>query len=150
MEKLSSTKPVPCTKRLGTDAINYEMQCFSLSLVEKKPFLFQITEFWCIIPWNLLYDSFSLMLFPLFCIVFSIAEESRVFHWSLSCKESNCNEGDSGLIPGLAKSPGEGNGYSLQYSCLGNPMDRGAWQATVHGVSKSWTQLSNWTHAHIF
>ena len=44
--------------------------------------------------------------------------------------------GDAGLIPGSGTSPGEGNGSSLQYSCLGNPMDRGAWQATVHGVSR--------------
>ena len=43
---------------------------------------------------------------------------------------------DSGLIPGSGRSPGEGNGNPLQYSCLGNPMDRGAWQATVHGVAK--------------
>ena len=44
--------------------------------------------------------------------------------------------GDAGLIPGLGKSPGVGNDSPLQYSCLGNPMDRGAWQATVHGVAK--------------
>ena len=48
---------------------------------------------------------------------------------------------DAGSIPGSGKSPGEGNGNPLQYSCLGNPMDRGAWRATVHGVAKSWTQL---------
>jgi len=47
------------------------------------------------------------------------------------------------LIPGSAKSPGEGNNYSPQYSCLENSMDRGAWWATVHGVAKSWTRLSN-------
>ena len=52
---------------------------------------------------------------------------------------------DSGLIPGLGRSPGGGNGNPLQYSCLENPMDRGAWQATVHRVAKSRTQLS--THA---
>ena len=46
---------------------------------------------------------------------------------------------DSGLIPGLGRSPGEGNGNPLQYSCLENLMDRGAWWATVHGVAKSWT-----------
>ena len=49
------------------------------------------------------------------------------------------NPGDPGLIPGLGRSLGEGNGNPLQYSCLGNPMDRGAWWATVHGVTKSWT-----------
>ena len=52
--------------------------------------------------------------------------------------------GDLGSIPGSGRSPGEGNGNPLQYSCLGNPMDRGAWGATVHGVAKSRTQLSNW------
>ena len=53
------------------------------------------------------------------------------------------NAGAMGLIPGLGKSPGEGNGNPLQYSCLENSMDRGAWQATVHGVAKSLTQLSD-------
>ena len=52
-------------------------------------------------------------------------------------KEPACNVGDPGSIPGLGRSPGEGNGNPLQYSCLGNPMDRGAWQATVHGVAES-------------
>ena len=63
--------------------------------------------------------------------------------WRLSGKEPLCNVGDAGLIPELGRSPGEGNGNPLQYSCLGNPMDRGAWQATVHGVTKSWTWLSD-------
>ena len=49
---------------------------------------------------------------------------------------------DAGLIPGSGRSPGGGNGNPLQYSCLENPMDRGAWWATVHGVTKSWTGLS--------
>ena len=51
-------------------------------------------------------------------------------------KEYVCNAGDLGLIPGLRRSPGEGNGNPLQYSCLENPMDRGTWRATVHGVTK--------------
>ena len=58
-------------------------------------------------------------------------------------KESASNAGDLGLIPGLGRSPGEEIGNRLQYSCLENPMDRGAWQATVHGVANSWTQLSD-------
>ena len=57
-------------------------------------------------------------------------------------KESACNVGGLGLIPGLGRSAGEGNGYPLRNSCLENPMDRGAWRAAVHGVTKSWTQLS--------
>ena len=56
-------------------------------------------------------------------------------------KESACNAGDPGLIPGPGSSPGEGIGYPLQYSCLGNPMDREAWQATVHGAAKSQTLM---------
>ena len=55
------------------------------------------------------------------------------------------NAGDPGLIPGLGRSPGEGNGNPLQYFCLENPRDRGAWWATVHGVPKSWTRLSDFT-----
>ena len=51
--------------------------------------------------------------------------------------------GDLGLIPGLGRSHGEGNGYPLQYSCLENPKDRGTWWATVYGVAKSWTRLSD-------
>ena len=55
------------------------------------------------------------------------------------------NMGDLGSIPGSGRSSGEGNGNPLQYSSLKNPMDRGAWQATVHWVSKSWTRLSEFT-----
>ena len=58
-------------------------------------------------------------------------------------KESTCNAGDPGSIPGLGRYPGEGNANPLQYSCLENPMDRGAWQAAVYGVTKIQTQLSN-------
>ena len=54
-------------------------------------------------------------------------------------KASAYNAGDSGSIPGSGRSPGEGNGNPLQYSCLENPMDGGAWLATVHGVAKSRT-----------
>ena len=54
-------------------------------------------------------------------------------------KASACNAGDLGSIPGLGRSSGEGNGNPLQNSCLKNPMDRGAWRATVHGVTKSQT-----------
>ena len=62
--------------------------------------------------------------------------------YSLVGKESACNAGDLGSIPELGRSPGGGNGNPLQYSCLENPMDRRAWQAVIHGVVKSWTQLS--------
>ena len=60
-------------------------------------------------------------------------------------KASAYNAGDPGSIPGSGRSPGEGNGNPLQYSCLENPTDRGIWWATVHGVAKSRTQLSDFT-----
>ena len=62
---------------------------------------------------------------------------------SSDIEETACNVGDLGSIPGSGRSPGEGNGHPLQNSWLENSMDRGAWWATVHGVSKSWTQLSD-------
>ena len=61
----------------------------------------------------------------------------------LTGKESTCHGEGPGSIPELGKSPGEGNGNSLLYSCLEDPMDRGAWWAVVHGVTKSWTRLSD-------
>ena len=65
------------------------------------------------------------------------------FPGSSAGKESACNAGDPSLIPGLGGSPGEGVGYPLQYSCLETPKARGAWRATVHGVAKSQTRLSD-------
>ena len=75
------------------------------------------------------------------------------FHSNSDGKESTWNAGDLGLIPGLRRSPGEGHGNPLQYSCLENPMDRGAWQATVHRVAQSRTRLNQLrarahTHTH--
>ena len=64
------------------------------------------------------------------------------FPGGLDGKESTCNAGDPGSIPGLGRSPGEGNGYPLQYSCLKTSMDREAWWAIVCGVTKSQTQLT--------
>ena len=68
---------------------------------------------------------------------------------SLVVKNLPATAGDVGSIPGLGRSPGEGNGNLLQYCCLGNPMDRGAWRATVHGVTGSDTTqgLNNNNHA---
>ena len=63
--------------------------------------------------------------------------------------ESACNAGDPGLIPGLGRSLGEGNGNPFQYSCLQNPMDRGAWRVIVHGVIKSRTGLNDYTWCEI-
>ena len=82
-----------------------------------------------------------------------------ILTWQLTCclqtivgfpcssvsKESACSAGDMGSIPGLGRSPGEGNGNPLQYSSLENLMDRGAWWAAVHGVAKSRARLSDFT-----
>ena len=65
--------------------------------------------------------------------------ELQDFPGGSDSKESACSEGDLGSIPVLRRSPGEGNGYPLQYSCLENSMDRGAWRAIVYVVAKSWT-----------
>ena len=58
-------------------------------------------------------------------------------------KESACNAGDPSSVPGLGRSPGKGHGNPLQYSCLENLMERGAWRAIVQGVTKSWTLMNN-------
>ena len=65
-------------------------------------------------------------------------------------KASACNVGDLGSIPGLGRFPGEGNGNTLQYSCLENLMDGGAWWVTVHGVAKSRTQLNDFTFTRLY
>ena len=59
-------------------------------------------------------------------------------------EESTCNAGDPDSVPGLGRSPEEGDGYPLQYSCLENSMDRGAWRTTVHGVAENQTQMSDY------
>ena len=64
-------------------------------------------------------------------------------------KASVYNAGDPGSIPGLGRSPGEGNGNPLRYYCLESPMDREAWKATLHGIAKSQTRLSDFTSLHL-
>ena len=73
-----------------------------------------------------------------------MSTDKNYFHYDAIGKELACNAGDlrdAGSIPGSGRSPVGGHGNLLQYSCLENPMDRGAWWATVHGVAKSQTQL---------
>ena len=95
------------------------------------------------------------ILFNIFFILFLIAHfhsEYLGFPGGLVVKNLPANAGDArdtGLIPGSGRSPGEGNGNPLQYSCLENPMNRGAWQVTVRGVAKSLTQLSVCAHTHV-
>ena len=90
--------------------------------------------------------SLELCIKMLLSFLFSFAFQFSVdLIGGLEVKASACNAEDLSSIPGLGRSPGEGNGNPLQYSCLENPMDRGAWWATVHGVAKSWTRLSDFT-----
>ena len=79
---------------------------------------------------------FPLLGFPFLCTSSLVAQMVKV---------SAYNVGDLGSIPGSGRSPGEGSGNPLKYSCLENPMDGGAWWATVHGVAKGWTWLSDFT-----
>ena len=71
-----------------------------------------------------------------------VIKTQKDFLGDLDGKECACNVGELGLIPGLGRPPGEGTGNPLLYSCLETSMDRGAWQATVHGITKSQTRLS--------
>ena len=73
--------------------------------------------------------------------ILSIAVYTLGFSGGSDGEESVCNARDLGSVPGLGRSSGEGNSNPLQYSCLGNPLDRGAWWAMVHEVAKSWTRL---------
>ena len=82
--------------------------------------------------------------FPEYILVFYIQYMTLIgFSGGSDGKESACSAGDPGLISGLGRSPGGGHGYPLQCSCLGSPMDRGAWQAMVQRVTESWTQLGD-------
>ena len=71
-----------------------------------------------------------------------IFDDIKGFPSGSDSRESACNAGDLGLIPGSERSPGEGNGNPLQYSCLENSMGRGAWWDTVCGITKSWTGIA--------
>ena len=94
------------------------------------------------LQWTLGYTCLFLFWFP-WCVCPAVGLLG--FPGGSEVKASASNVGDPGWIPGSGRSPGEGNGNPLQYSCLENPMDRGAWQATVHGVAKSQTWLRDFT-----
>ena len=122
-------------------------------IIERIPYIRQKEEsdgFWRL-PSSLAYFSFRrlinnvpVLLFKVLCM----ANKLLHFNWlplglpgGSDGEESACNTGDLGLIPGWRRCPGGGNGSPLQYSCLENPLDKGAWWATVHGVTNSPTRL---------
>ena len=88
------------------------------------------------------YFSFFYWFIIAFFFFFFLGGEVRGFPHSSVSKESACNAGDPGSIPRSGRSPGEGNANPFQYSCLENPMDGGAWQATVHGVARVEQELA--------
>ena len=97
-----------------------------------------------LLPHQPLYDSVrcphhSYFVFQLYRDIINIQYCVLGFSGGSDGKESGCNEGDMGLIPGSGRSSGEENGNPLQYSCLENPVDKGVWPATVHRVAKSQT-----------
>ena len=92
---------------------------------------------------SLLLSTYSVLARLLHHLIESTLNTHGCFPGGLVVRNLPANTGDTDSIPGSGRSPGEGNGNPLQYSCLENPMERGAWQATVHGVAKSQTRLSD-------
>ena len=111
-------------------------ECHYFICPQNKGLLFQLLTLWKFVYVNL---------FLIYLLLWgtnmlrALSSGSTLFHesiWWHIGKDSTCSAGDSGLIPGLGRSPGEGNGNPLQYSCLGDPLDRGAWWTIVRGVAE--------------
>ena len=113
-----------------THSIYWTLSKFTLSIVYSSQQLYMLSGISLISKWGL--KKLSIL-----------SRLPRGFPGGAVVKESTSQAGDVGLIPEWGRSPGEGNGNPLQYSCLENAMDRGAWRATVHRVTKSWTQFSD-------
>ena len=121
--------------------VAHNCRCYTISLTSSCP----TSQAYCSdtlrnclwLQHNLLVMSVDLwlLLTRLFCFLCFLSD--------LVDEESACNAGDWGLIPGSGRSPGEGNGNPLQYTCLENCMDWGDWRATLHGITKCWTWLCN-------
>ena len=101
--------------------------------------LFLSLYLWLLLP---------ILYFLLFLFIYFPVEQNLGFPGGTVVKNLPPSAEDTGLISGLGRFPGEGNSNTLQYSCLENPMDSGAWRAMVHGVTKSWTWLSDSTAQH--
>ena len=133
------------------------MICPNLYMQPKKDHILTgpYSKFWCLVKWQIKKPvgkgHVAYLIGIINCIVWGYSNNAKrkkikyfwfitkaddVFPHSSVGKESACSAGELGSIPGLGRYPGEGNGNPIQYSCLENPMDRGAWQATVHGVTR--------------
>ena len=97
--------------------------------------------------WTTLHNYYNVIL-SYYIISMRLYYNNQGFPGGAEVKASACSVGDLGSIPGSGRSRGEGNGKPLQDSCLENPVDGGVWWATVHGVTKSQTQLSDFTSLH--
>ena len=113
---------------------NYLYSLYLIFLIREKEMLQGLRELIC--PNS--HESARHIVSNNYCILLLMG-----FPGGSGCKEAASNARDLGSIPGLGRSPGKGNGYQFQYSFLENPMDRGAWRVTVHGVAKSWAWLSD-------
>ena len=131
-----------CVSKIGQEKTLDKFLCFPMAHRMSCRRLCTAQEVICNLALTCLWTSIPLS--PLTLYVYIICSFSNVgFCGGSVSKKSTCNAGDLDSIPGLGISPGEGNGYPLQYSGLENSMDSGAWRAIVHWVTKSRTQLSN-------
>ena len=131
------------------EEILHDIQCKKYATLNKN--LFEYYWFTMFVLVSGVQQSNSVIYIYVCVCIYIYIERERDFPGGLEVKASAWNARDLGLIPGSGRSPGEGNGNSLQYSCLENPMDGGAWWATVLGVAKSRTVLSDFTfHIYIY
>ena len=133
-----------CLNHGTTSEVPYFTSWFAYSLSTHSTFSFLINKEWLRRKEK---ENMSCLIFPFpFMPPFTWLCKKLGFSGGSVGKEATYNAGDMGSIPGLGRSPGKGNDNPLQYSCLGNPMDRRTWQATVHGAAKSQIRLSKSSH----
>ena len=113
----------------------YSFQLWVLQDIKCSSLLFSIGPYCLLYRQSCVYVNPNLLIY-LLPTLSTLVTIRFALPWWLSGKESICNTGDMGSIPGLARFPGDGNGNPLHYSCLGNPVERGTWRSTVHGVAK--------------
>ena len=139
MAQFSLVQSLSCVRLFGTP---WTAACQASLFITNSQSLLKLMSVESVMPSNYLILCRPLLLSP---PIFFCSGSFIGFHTGSDSKVSVYHAGDLGSIPGWGRSTGEGNGNPLQYFCLENPMDRGAWQATVRGVAKSRTRLSGFT-----